>query len=79
MTTTFMTLNCEKQELNKTVFEKQITPCSIIEETTWSPDQFKNVLYIGSDKDYGDVFKAWDDDENYFFIFFGTAGDEFKK
>jgi methylglyoxal synthase len=31
------------------------------------------------DKYYGDVFKTWDYDENSFYIFFGTAGDEFKK
>ena len=79
MTTNFMTLNSEKQEPKKTVFEKQVNGDLVVEDATFTVDEFKNVLYIGSDRDYGDVFKAWDYAENSFYIFFGTAGDEFKK
>lgn len=74
-----MTLNSDKQEPKKTVFEKYVDGCLAINATPWRPDEFKNVLHIGNDNNYGDVFKVWDDDENDFFIFFGTAGDEFKK
>ena len=74
-----MTLNSEKQEPKKTVFEKQVDWCLTIDTTLCRPDEFKNVLHIGKDNNYGDVFKAWNDNENDFYIFFGTAGDEFKK
>ena len=74
-----MTLNSEKQEPKKTVFKKYIGADMVFNDSSWRPDQFENVLYIGRDKAYGDVFKVWDDDENDFLIFFGTAGDEFKK
>ena len=79
MATNFMTLNSEKQEPKKTAFEKQVDWCLTIDTTLWRPDEFKNVLHIGKDNNYGDVFKAWNDDKNDFFIFFGTAGYEFKK
>jgi hypothetical protein len=79
MATNFMTLNSEKQEPKKTVFEKQVNGCLAIDNALWRPDEFKNVLYLGNDKYYGDVFKAWNDNKNDFFILFGTAGDEFKK
>ena len=74
-----MTLNSEKQEPKKTVFEKQITASFEIINKKEYPDKYKNVLHLGKDKYYGDVFKVWNDDKNDFLICFGTAGDEFKK
>ena len=75
-----MTLNSEKQEPKKTVFEKVVSSkFSITKNTAYKPELFENVLYLGNDKYYGDVFKAWNSPINQFLIFFGTAGDEFKK
>lgn len=79
MATNFTMLYSNKQEPKKTVFKKHVNSDLVIINSIFSVDEYKNVLHIGNDKYYGDVFKAWDDDENDFWIFFGTAGDEFKK
>ena len=49
-----------------------------IQATLFTPSDFDNVLWIGHNHWYGDVFKVWSDvDPIKFNIFFGTKGDEF--
>jgi hypothetical protein len=78
MATKYTSLIQERKEVKKTVFNKIVNSKLEIEEAISTPEQYNNVLYLGKDKDYGDVFKAWDNntDEN-FTIFFGVKGDEF--
>ena len=70
------------QKVNKkTVFEKVVdvgTDGLLIKNTTETINAYDNVLYIGYDLHYGDVFKCWlDDDEADFTLFFGRKGTEF--
>ena len=61
-----------------TVFERCLTGDLEMDDCpNDSPDDFDNVLYLGHAPDYGDVFKAWDDDKSWFLIFLGEKGDEF--
>ena len=54
--------------------DKQISSTPLV-----TPSEYDNVLHIGTDEEYGDVFKAWDDGEkNNFIIYFGVKGDEFE-
>lgn len=42
------------------------------------PSDYDNVLFIGHDIQYGDVFKAWNtNSQNIFTLYFGEKGDEF--
>ena len=79
MATNYITLKIEKVESKKTVFSKLLDSELNISEAISRPEDYKNVIHIGNDACYGDVFKAWDDDENNFCLFLGFAGDEFKK
>ena len=72
-----MTLNGQKSEKKETVFTHFVDGLLAVVKTNASPKQYKNVLHIGHDEGYGDVFKAWGDHENEFTIHFGTKGDEF--
>ena len=76
--TKYSTLNSEKQMGKKTVF----TCCveegfTVVECRNEEPDEWDNVLYLGNDGDYGDVFKAWNSNSSHFMIYFGEKGDEF--
>ena len=44
-----------------------------------STENYDIIEYLGTDNSYGDVFKAYHDenDENNFTLFFGVKGDEF--
>lgn len=66
-----------KSSFKKTKFTTVITESYNVEETNLPPSAFKNVVHIGKDEIYGDVFIAYDDDPNIFTIYFGEAGDEF--
>ena len=78
MVTKFISLE-NKKESKKTVFKKYITSNSSVEKAISEPSCYDNVLHIGYDKDYGDVFKAWNDNSpNDFVIYFGAKGDEFE-
>jgi hypothetical protein len=78
MATKFMTLDGQKSEKKETVFTHCVnSSLKIVEVSRLKPTKFSNVLHIGCDHIYGDVFKAWENDKNVFTIFFGTAGDEF--
>lgn len=67
-----------KSSSKKTEFTKFITGGYDVEETNMLPSEYKNVIHIGRDHVYGDVFIAYDSDPDYFTIYFGEAGDEFK-
>ena len=62
----------------KTKFTKVVINSYDVEETNTSPSEYENVVHIGRDRVYGDVFIAYDDNPNNFTIFFGEAGDEFE-
>lgn len=77
MATKFMTLD-GKEKKKETVFTHYIDSCKELSECYSSPKDWANVLHIGYDVDYGDVFKCWDyADTNHFGIYFGVKGDEF--
>ena len=77
MKTKFSTLD-KKKESKKTVFKKVVNEELEIEISNVSTEFWDNVLHIGFDEDYGDVFKCWDNStENNFTIAFGEKGDEF--
>ena len=76
--TKFKTLQQSKPK-NKTTFDTLLVGKSgNIKRARNNPTDFDNVLHIGCDNIYGDVFKAWSDNsEDGFFIYFGKKGDEF--
>lgn len=77
--TTFINKNKVKEQV-KTVFTKVInhdgTPSR---STTLQPVEFDYVELIGIDSSYGAVFKAYDEGESDFALYFGIAGDEFNQ
>ena len=72
-----MTLDSQNSEKKETVFTHCVNSELKIDTFSLQPKNFLNVLHIGYDETYGDVFKAWGDHENMFTICFGTKGDEF--
>lgn len=77
MATNFMTLDAQKSEKKETVFTHYVNGRLEIVEGGIETNNFLNILHIGCDEAYGDVFKAWCKNETKFTIAFGTAGDEF--
>ena len=87
--TKFTSLESTKEK-KKTVFTKCLILGSVydlnsmtLEEDTSEnnlPLNFDNVLHIGFDNHYGDMFKCWNgngDGRGSFAIYFGEKGDEF--
>ena len=76
--TKFISIEKDTQEKKETVFTRIVelnggTDASIVKAKEWD-----NVMHIGFDDVYGDVFKCWDNkDVNNFTLYFGTKGDEF--
>ena len=69
----------DSKEVVKTEFYKCLGDDLIAFSASGKPSNYDYVQYIGSDKDYGDVFKVWNEDnEGSFTIYFGKKGDEFK-
>ena len=68
----------EKPEAKKTVFEKCVdTKLNVSDERTFA-SEFDNVVFLGNDVHYGDVFKAWNNGQEHdFIIYFGVKGSEF--
>lgn len=60
----------------KTKFNSYLAVNSII-TCNQQPEGYDNVLFIGHDDVYGDVFKAWNNEESMFTLYFGEKGDEF--
>ena len=71
--------NTKKANSKKTVFEKALSFDFIVDDACGSIYDYEKVEFIGHDESYGDVFKAYRDenDENNFTLFFGVKGDEF--
>ena len=62
----------------KTKFTHAIVNKKVIEVTEARPSDYDNVLHIGKDEEYGDVFKCWNDKwETTFVLLFGVKGNEF--
>lgn len=76
METNFTTLERDYTKTKETVFSG-IVSTRPPEATLTKPTDFLNVLHIGYNKTYGDVFKCWDDDKKDFTLYFGEKGDEF--
>lgn len=77
MATKFMTLKSLLNEDKENTKFTHVILKSSIETTTMTPNSWNNVLWIGYDEIYGDVFKCWDNNSNNFNLFFGIKGDEF--
>ncbi len=81
--TNFRRINLEEEiEIIKpkgTIFYNSVNSQLEITTAVLSPEEYENVIHIGEDINYGDVFIAYDDDPNDFTVFFGEAGDEFKE
>ena len=76
--TKFSTLDNKKKGVKKTIFNEYVNGELEIDSCLTKPYNWDNVLHLGYAKDYGDVFKVWDDpNENDFVIIFGEKGDEF--
>ena len=78
MSTNFMSLDDKVKENKETTLSKIVTSGNVRYSRHTTKD-YKNVLHIGYDECYGDVFKCWKDDINCFTLHFGTKGDEFNK
>lgn len=79
MATKYMTLDkTQNPEGKRTVFENIVEVDSATNVDGLDTDDYDNVLFLGHDQQYGDVFKAWNDAEpDDFTLFFGAKGDEF--
>lgn len=73
----------EKKKPKKTGFTHIVYPKDFgtikLEISKHSPCNFENILHVGKDLYYGDVFKCWNLNEDVFYIAFGEAGDEFNQ
>lgn len=86
MSTNYLVLKTKQRKQPKkgksTKFRKKLTGDLLIENNPgidYDPEHYKNIVHIGKDIMYGDVFKAYDEDESNFTLFFGKKGSEFKK
>ena len=80
MKTKFTTLEQKSEIVAETVFTHLIDRnINISEKPIFQPRSFENVLHLGCDINYKDVFKCWDSNPNKFTIYFGTKGDEFNQ
>jgi len=78
--TNFINLNnptAIKKSSNATIFNFCLDGDLRKSNAYLQPNNYHNVAFIGHDSEYGDVFKAWDEDLEDFTLFFGTKGDEF--
>ena len=78
MSTNFMSLNDKVKEGKETIFTKVVYNNGG-GDTIKTPKNYKNILHIGRDEWYGDIFKCWNEDINCFTLHFGIKGDEFNK
>jgi hypothetical protein len=70
----------ETRVKKQTIFKKFISADMNVKDAALSPNIYNNVVFIGHNKCYGDVFKVYDDgDENNYTLYFGEAGDEFNQ
>lgn len=77
--TTFINKNKVKEPV-KTVFTRAINHDGIsCRNNIVQPDEYDYVELIGIDSSYGSVFKAYDEGDVDFILYFGIAGDEFNQ
>ena len=71
--------NTKKNNSKKTVFEKALSFDFTVVDAFAVVTDYEKVEFIGHDESYGDVFKAYHDenDDNNFALFFGIKGSEF--
>ena len=71
--------NTKKKLPKKTVFEKALSSDFIVGIALSDINDYEKVEFIGHDESYGDVFKAYHDenDDNNFTLFFVVKGSEF--
>ena len=71
--------NTKKNNSKKTVFEKVLTFDFTVDDACEDVYYYEKVEFIGHDGSYGDVFKAYHDenDDNSFTLVFGVKGSEF--
>ena len=71
--------NTKKNNSKKTVFEKVLTFDFTVDVAFAIATDYEKVEFIGHDESYGDVFKAYHDenDDNNFTLVFGVKGSEF--
>ena len=74
--TKFLSLDTTKVG-TKTIFTHVLTIQKELNEAQCTPEIYDNVLWLGFDNSYGDVFKAWDNNDTNFYIYFGKKGTEF--
>ncbi len=75
--TKFLKLSIKKDN-KKTIFKKYIdTKFEVQNVVMYGPNDYLNVMFLGHDIIYGDVFKVWNKNENKFTLYFGEKGDEF--
>jgi len=69
----------EKLKAVKTVFRLMVSSDLEIIDAPLQPNKMDEVLFLGNDEDYGDVFLAYADaeDKSEFAIYFGEKGTEF--
>lgn len=71
------TVEDKKKEFKPTVFTHYIDSDKTVRTSKNNANEYQNVIWLGDDKIYGDIFKAWNDKfPNNFTIFFGVKGDE---
>lgn len=78
--TKFTTLNQVKsvKKVKETIFTHVVEKNGKTHESvSYTPKHFHNVMFIGHDYIYGDVFKVWNNGSDNFMLFFGIKGDEF--
>lgn len=74
--TKFIDKNSQGKDIKATVFTKSVDANLKIRDAAFQPCHYNNVEFIGHDRQYGDVFKTWDNDPNDFVLYFGTKGEE---
>lgn len=77
--TNYLTIDEPKKISRKTVFTHRVGKSEIVKLEYDSDIEFDNMMWLGFDHVYGDVFKVWKNDSSDFTIYFGTKGDEFNK
>jgi len=67
----------ESEKKVKTVFERIVYKDATTDRfNELAPKDFTDVMFLGHDTSYGDVFKIWNKDPENFIIVFGKKGNE---
>jgi len=79
--TKYSKMEVKKEVKKKTVFRKALSfDLTVKDNVQFEPENYENVIWLGYDRNYGDIFKVFNDDYvDSFTIYFGEAGDEFNQ